>query len=70
MSVFTLYKSDILPHPPYSAYVTPLDFDLFPTFKELLPGVLFEDLHALEEEVVSQIRSIYNGCLATGLRHQ
>ena len=48
----------VLSHPPYSPYLAPCDFWLFPTLKEGLAGRKFYRMQDLAKAVFSELRSI------------
>ena len=52
--ILTLCNKDILPSPQYSPDISPPDIDFVPKLKlkKTLRGVRFENLDALEKEVV------------------
>jgi transposase len=45
------YSWEVLPHPPYSPDLSPLDFDLFPKLKINMRGVRFSKLEDLSASV-------------------
>jgi [histone H3]-lysine36 N-dimethyltransferase SETMAR len=51
-------KVTVVPHPPYSPDLAPLDFWLFPKIKESLSGRSFHRVQDLARAVNSQLRSI------------
>jgi len=52
------YSWEVLPHPPYSPDMSPLDFDLFPKLKINMHGVRFSTLEDLSASVTRRIRQI------------
>jgi histone-lysine N-methyltransferase SETMAR len=46
----------VLPHPPYSPDLTPLDFHLFGSLKDALCGTHFEDDNSVTEAVRKWLR--------------
>ena len=58
----------MLPHPPYSPYMSPLAFDLFPKLKKLLRGKRFRSIEEVSNEVTRVIRRINNEGVLTGIQ--
>lgn len=51
-------KIQLVPHPPYSPDLAPLDFWLFPQLKEKLSGTKFQRIQDLAKAVYSELKSI------------
>ena len=70
-----------VPYPPYSPYLAPGDFCLFPMLKEKLRGCCYETIKEMKEAVIKVIDTLtqedfhgafqklleqYNKCIAVG----
>ena len=66
-SLIREYYLEILSHPPYSPDLSPIEYALFPKLKMPLRGVQFVDLEYFKVAVAMELRSISDGCLATGI---
>jgi len=62
------YGWQVLPHPPYSPYMSPSAFDLFPKLKKPLRGKSFRSIEEVSNEVTRVIRRIYNEGVLTGIQ--
>lgn len=49
---------ELLPHPPYSPDLAPMDFAVFPFIKSLLRGQRFADFTDLQQAVIGIIRKM------------
>jgi len=58
----------VLPHPPYSADMSPPAFDLYPKLKKPLCGKRFRSLEEVSDEVARIIRRINNEGVLTGIQ--
>jgi hypothetical protein len=56
--VVTNYNMVIVPHPPYSLYLVPCDFALFPKLKMKLKGRRFETVPDIQRESQGVLDSI------------
>jgi transposase len=52
------YSWEVLPHPPYSPDISPLDFDLFPKLKINMRGVPFSMLEDLSASIIRRIKQL------------
>jgi len=52
------YSWEVLPYPPYSPDMCPLDFDLFPELKINMHGVRFSMLEGLSASVTRRVRQL------------
>jgi len=52
------YRWEVLPHPPYSPDMSPLDFDLFPKSKINMRGVRFSTLEDLSASVTWRVTQL------------
>ncbi|GBL96083.1 hypothetical protein AVEN_104322-1 [Araneus ventricosus] len=51
-------KVTVLEHPPYSPYLAPADFFLFPRLKGVLKGLLFSDIAQFQQRMTTVLRAI------------
>ena len=51
-------KMTVFPHLPYSLYLAPCDFHLFPKLKLQLNGERFEDIDAIQQNVTRRLRQL------------
>ena len=58
----------MFPHPPYSADMSPTDFDLFPKLKKPLRGKRFRSVKEVSNEVTRVIRGINNEGILTAIQ--
>ena len=54
----TKYGMTPVPHPPYSANVTPSDFFLFPWMKKVLKGEQLADVEEVEQKTTEVLKGI------------
>jgi len=62
------YGWQVLPHPPYSADMSPPAFDLFPKLKKPLRGKRSRSTQEVSNEVTRVIRRILNEGVLTGIQ--
>jgi len=48
----------VIPHPPYSPDLAPLDFFLFPKLKSTLKGKRFESIDEIKTNSVTELKAI------------
>jgi hypothetical protein len=54
----TKHEATVVPQPPYSPYLAPADFILFPKFKSSLKGRWFQAVEEIEENSLWDLRAI------------
>jgi hypothetical protein len=52
------HATTVLPQPPYSPYLAPADFFLFPKLKSTPKGRRFESIEAINTNLLAHLRSI------------
>jgi histone-lysine N-methyltransferase SETMAR len=62
------YGWQVLPHPPYSPDMSPIDFDLSPKLKKPLRGKRFRSSEEVSNEATRVIRRINNEGVLTGIQ--
>jgi histone-lysine N-methyltransferase SETMAR len=55
----------VLNHPPYSPYLAPVDFFLFPHLKSITKGACFADMATIQGRVTAVLQSIPTEALVT-----
>jgi histone-lysine N-methyltransferase SETMAR len=66
--ILEMYGWQVLPHPPYSTDMSPLEFDLFPKLKKPLHGKRFRSIEEVSSEVTRVIRRINNEGVLTRIQ--
>ena len=54
----TKHQTTVVPQPPYSPYLAPADFLLFPKLKSSLKGRRFRTLEEIEQNSIRDLRAI------------
>jgi len=57
-SYLAKHQTSVVPHPPYSPHLAPVDFFLFPKLKTNLKGRRFQTLEEIQENAIRELRAI------------
>jgi len=52
------HQTSVVPHPPYSPDLAPVDFFLFPKLKATLKGRRFQIIQVIQENATRELRAI------------
>jgi len=52
------HETTVVPQPPYSPYLAPADFFLFPKWKSSLKGHQFQTVEEIEENSIGDLRAV------------